>query len=48
MKYEYKILGVLKDYVGSNVTDNIEKTRKKPGMIFPPNLIDAKQIHLVV
>ena len=34
---EYKNLGVLKNYVGSfcsNVTDNIEKTRKKAGMIF--------------
>ena len=35
--YEYKNLGVLKKYIGSfssNVTDNIEKTRKKAGMIF--------------
>ena len=35
--YEYKNLGVLKNYVGSfssNVEDNIEKTRKKAGMIF--------------
>ena len=34
---EYKNLGVLKNYIGSfssNVTDNIEKTRKKAGMIF--------------
>ena len=34
---EYKNLGVLKNYVGSfcsNVTGNIEKTRKKAGMIF--------------
>ena len=34
--YEYKNLGVLKNYIGSfssNVTDNIEKTRKKAGMI---------------
>ena len=34
---EYKNLGVLKNYIGSfstNVTDNIEKTRKKTGMIF--------------
>ena len=34
---EYKNLGVVKNYVGSfcsNVTDNIEKTRKKAGMIF--------------
>ena len=34
---EYKILGVLKNCIGrfsSNVEDNIEKTRKKAGMIF--------------
>ena len=33
--YEYKNLGVTKNYVGSfssNVQDNIEKTRKKAGM----------------
>ena len=35
--YEYKNLGVLKSYAGSftsNILDNIEKTRKKAGMIF--------------
>ena len=35
--YEYKNLGVLENYVGSfssNVTNNIEKTRKKAGIIF--------------
>ena len=35
--YQYKNLRVLKNYIGSfsfNVTDNIEKTRKKAGMIF--------------
>ena len=35
--YEYKNLGVLKNYVGSfssNVIDNIEKLRKKVGMLF--------------
>ena len=35
--YEYKNMGVLKNFVGSfssNVTDNIEKTSKKAGMIF--------------
>ena len=35
--YDYKNLGVLKNYVGSfssNVADNIEKTRKNAGMIF--------------
>ena len=35
--YEYKNLGVPKNYVGlifSNVEDNIDKTRKKVGLIF--------------
>ena len=35
--YEYKNLGVLKNYIGSfssNVEDNIDKTRKKAGTIF--------------
>ena len=35
--YEYKNLGVVKNYIGSfssNVDENIEKTRKKAGMIF--------------
>ena len=35
--YEYKNLGVLKNYAGSftsNILDNIEKARKKAGMIF--------------
>ena len=35
--FEYKNLGVLKNYVSSfasNVGDNIEKARKKAGMIF--------------
>ena len=35
--YEYKNLGVLKNYIGSfssDVEDNIDKTRKKAGMIF--------------
>ena len=39
--YEYKNLGVLKNYVGSfssNIDDNIDKTRKKVGMIFSSNL----------
>ena len=37
---EYKNLGVLKNYANSfstNVEDNIEKTRKKAGMIFACN-----------
>ena len=36
--YEYKNLGVLKNYAGSftsNVLDNMEKTRKKARIIFP-------------
>ena len=39
--YEYKNLGVTKNYVGSfssNVDDNIEKTRKKAGMLFSANI----------
>ena len=38
--HEYKNLGVLKNYVGSfssNIQDNVDKTRKKVGMIFSPN-----------
>ena len=39
--YEYRNLGVLKNYIGSfssNVDDNIEKTRNKAGMIFSSHL----------
>ena len=39
--YEYKNLGVTKNYVGSfssNVEDNIEKTRKKAWMLFSANI----------
>ena len=39
--YEYKNLGVTKNYVGSfssNVEDNIEKTREKVGMLFSANI----------
>ena len=38
--FEYKNLGVLKNYVGSfssNVEDNIDRTRKKVGLIFASN-----------
>ena len=38
--YEYKNLGVLKNYCGSfasNISDNVDKTRKKAGMIFSSN-----------
>ena len=46
---EYKSLGVTKNYIGSSVSDvndNIEKTKKKAGMIFSPILIAARRIHL--
>ena len=47
--YEYKNLGVLKHYVNSffasNVEDNIEKARKKAGMIFLLTLTVVKQTH---
>ena len=45
---EYKNLGVLKNYIGSfssDVTDNIEKSRKRLRWYFPPTLTDGKQIH---
>ena len=38
--YEYKNLGVVKNYIGSfstNTDDNIDKTRKKAGMLFSLN-----------
>ena len=44
--YEYKNLNVLKNYVGSfflNIDDNIDKTKKKVGMIFSSNL-DRRQV----
>ena len=45
--YEYKNLGVLKNYTGSfsaNVEDNIDKTRKKAGMIFSSNF-DRRKVN---
>ena len=39
--YEYKNLGVLKNYCGpfaSNISDNIDKTRKRAGMISSSNV----------
>ena len=39
--YEYKNLGVVKNYIGSFSTDaddNIDKTRKKASMLFSQNL----------
>ena len=48
--YEYKNLGVLKNYCGSfasNVSDNIDKTRKKAGMIFSSNVDRRKTNPLI-
>ena len=48
--FEYKNLGVLKNYVSSfasNVDDNIEKTRKKAGMIFSSNFDRRKRNPLI-
>ena len=45
--YEYKNLGVLKNYVGSfssSVEDNIDKTRKEAGMIFSSNF-DRRKVN---
>ena len=45
--YEYKNLGVLKNYIGSfssNVEDNVDKTRKKAGMIFSSNF-DRRKVN---
>ena len=45
--YEYKNLGVLKNYVGSfssSVIDNIEKTQKKVGMFFSANF-DRRKVN---
>ena len=45
--YESKILGVLKNYVGSfssNVIDNIEKTQKKLEILFSANF-DQRQVN---
>ena len=46
--YEYKNLGVLNNYYGSfasSISDNIDKTRKKAGMIFSSNVGSVKQTH---
>ena len=48
--YEYKNLGVLKNYVksfASNVEDNIEKARKKAGMIFSSHFNHRKTKPLI-
>ena len=48
--YEYKNLGVPKNYGGSfasNISDNIDKTRKKAGMIFSSNVDRRKTNPLI-
>ena len=48
--YEYKNLSVLKNYVGSfssNVEDNIDKTRKKAGLIVASNFDRHKVNRLI-
>ena len=48
--YEYKNLGVLKNYVGlfsSNIDDNIDKTRKKVRMIFSSSL-DRRKVNPLI
>ena len=48
--YEYKNLGVTKNYIGSSVSvvnDNIEKTRKKAGMIFSSNS-DRRKVNSLI
>ena len=48
--YEYKNLGVLKNYVGSfssNVEDNIDKTCKKVGLIFASKF-DRRKVNPLV
>ena len=48
--YEYKNLGVVKNYIGSfstNADENIEKTRKKAGMIFSSNFDRRKVSPLI-
>ena len=48
--YEYKNLGILKNYVGSfssNTDDNIQKTQKKAGMIFSSN-VDRRKINSLI
>ena len=48
--YEYKNLGVLKNYVGSfssNIDDNINKTRKKVGMLFSSSF-DRRKVNPLI
>ena len=46
--YEYKNLGVLKNYCGSfvsNISDKTDKTRKNADMIFSSNVDRRKTTH---
>ena len=48
--YEYKNLGVLKNYIRSffsNIDDNIDKTREKVSMIFSSNF-DRRNINPLI
>ena len=48
--YEYKNLGAVKNYIGyfsSNVEENIDKTRKKAGMLFSANF-DRRKVNPLV
>ena len=48
--YEYKNLGVLENYVGSfssNIDDNINKTRKKVGMLFSSSF-DRRKVNPLI
>ena len=48
--YEYKNLGVVKHYMGSfssNIEDNIDKTRRKVGLIFASNF-DRRKVNPLV
>ena len=48
--YEYKYLGVLKNYIdsfSSNVEDNIDKTRKNVGLIFASNF-DRRKVNPLI
>ena len=48
--YDYKNLGVLKNYIGSfssNIDDNVEKTHNKAGMIFSSHL-DRRKVNPLI
>ena len=48
--YEHKNLGVVKNYIGSfssNIEENIDKTRRKAGMLFSSNF-DSRKVNPLV